>query len=196
MESLDKLRSCFDNYAILNTVTAKKVVRDLADEIEREVSENYVGMPTQGGIGMESLNRARKAFGMYTNIHTETGVERVDDLFDAIERELKEHYVLLPLDKDGVPIHIGEEMVDDKKDRFVVREIDFTDTCIRVFATENGIQYIYEPSKIVHYHKNPIEDMLRNLVTKARQIDVDGSPMLKENDIRELSDKLQLKEES
>ena len=46
MESLDKLRSCFDNYAILNTVTAKKVVRDLADEIEKEVSENYVGMPT------------------------------------------------------------------------------------------------------------------------------------------------------
>lgn len=145
---------------------------------------------------MESLDRARKAFGMYTNIHTERGEERVDDLFDAIERELKEHYVELPHDKDDVPINVGDEMVDNGTERFVVSEIDFTDTCIRVFATENGVQYIYEPSEIVHYHKNPIEDILRNLVTKARQIDVDGSPMLKEDDIRELSDKLQLKEES
>ena len=39
MKSLDKLRSCFDNYAILNTVTAKKVVRELADEIEKEIEE-------------------------------------------------------------------------------------------------------------------------------------------------------------
>ena len=46
MKSLDKLRSCFDNHAILNTVTAKKVVRELADEIEKEVGENYFELPT------------------------------------------------------------------------------------------------------------------------------------------------------
>lgn len=46
MESLDKLRRCFDNYAILTTEIAKKVVRDLADEIEMEVSENYIVVPT------------------------------------------------------------------------------------------------------------------------------------------------------
>jgi hypothetical protein len=107
------------------------------------------------------------------------------------------HYVLLPKDKDGVPIHVGDEMVSCGRHRFrfIVSELDFMDAFVRAVGIVGDIKYYFAPSKIVHYHEKPIEDMLRNLVTKARQIDVDGSPMLKESDIRELSDKLQLKEE-
>jgi hypothetical protein len=146
MKALDRLRRCFDNYAILNTTTAKGVVREKADEIEHE---------------------------------------------------LKERYIEMPLDKDGVPIHVGDEMVSCGRHRFrfIVSELDFTDAFVHAVGIVGGAKYFFKPSEIVHYHKNPIEDMLRNLVTKARQIDVDGSPMLKESDIRELSDKLQLKEE-
>ena len=116
----------------------------------------------------------------------------------GIEQELEECYVLLPLDKDGVPIHVGDEMVSCGRHRFrfIVSELDFTDAFVHAIGIVGGTKYFFKPSEIVHYHEKPIEDMLRNLVTKARQIDVDGSPMLKENDIRELSDKLQLKEES
>jgi hypothetical protein len=93
---------------------------------------------------MESLDRVRKAFGMYTNIHTERGEERVDDLFDAIERELKEHYVELPHDKDGVPINVGDELVDEKGDRFVVREIDYLESHVCVFGIASGVGYLFE----------------------------------------------------
>jgi hypothetical protein len=70
------------------------------------------------------------------------------------------------------------------------------DAFVRAVGIVGGVKYFFKPSEIVHCREKPIEDMLRNIVTKARQIDVDGSPMLKESDIRELSDKLQLKEES
>ena len=124
--------------------------------------------------------------------------DTVNPLIHAIEKELEERYVELPLDKDGVPIHVGDEMVSCGRHRFrfIVSELGFMGVYVRVVGIVGDIKYYFAPSKIVHYHKKPIEDMLRNLVTKARQIDVDGSPMLKESDIRELSDKLQLKEES
>ena len=123
--------------------------------------------------------------------------DTVNPLIHAIEKELEEHYIELPLDKDGVPINVGDEMVSCGRHRFrfIVSELDFMVAFVRAVGIVGGVKYFFKPSEIVHYHKNPIEDMLRNIVTKARQIDVDGSPMLKENDIRELSDKLQLKED-
>ena len=115
---------------------------------------------------MESLDRVRKAFGMYTNIHTETGVERVDDLFDSVENEVKERYIELPLDANGVPIHVGDEMVGDETDRFVVSELDFTDKRVHVCGFVDGVRYIYVPSKIVHYHKPAVEELLEEYRVK------------------------------
>ena len=159
---------------------------------------------------MKALDRLRSLMKDFSRVNMTIGDEWHQSLcvdipeellascVDAIERELKERYIELPLDKDGVPIHIGDEMVSCGRHRFrfIVSELDFTDAFVHAIGIVGGVKYFFKPSEIVHYHKNPIEDMLRNIVTKARQIDVDGSPMLKENDIRELSDKLQLKEES
>lgn len=153
MKSLDKLRSCFDNYAILNTVTAKKVVSDLADEIEKEIEERYVE---------------------------------------------------LPHDKDGVPIHIGDKMVDDKKERFVVSEIDYSASCVCVFGITSGVGNLYRPSEIVHYHEPTVEEVLEeyrvryyDLVTDMECKNITNEEYVR--GIRELATeyaaKLQLKEQ-
>jgi hypothetical protein len=144
---------------------------------------------------MKALDELRNCFERFALFNPATAESVLNERADEIEKELKERYIELPLDKDGVPIHVGDKMVDNDNYEFVVIELDFKDTGNQVVGVVESIEYIYSPSKIVHYHEKPIEDMLRNLVTKARQIDVDGSPMLKESDIRELSDKLQLKEE-
>jgi len=156
MKSLDKLRSCFDNYALLNTTTAKSVVREKADEIEKEIEERCV---------------------------------------------------LLPLDKDGVPIHIGDEMADQEKDRFVVSGLDFSDTYVgvcKIIGIRYGIEYPYQPSKIVHYHKPTVEEVLEeyrvryyDLVTDMECKNITNEEYVR--GIRELATeyaaKLQLKEE-
>ena len=113
MESLDRLRRCFDNFAILNTETAKKVVNDLADEIEKELGERYVE---------------------------------------------------LPLDKDGVPIHVGDEMVDTYGHEFVVRELDFRKTIVRVYGIAYGIGHLYEPSQTIHRHEPTAEEVIGELI--------------------------------
>jgi len=41
---------------------------------------------------------------------------------DAIEKELKERYMELPVDADGVPIHVGDEM--DCGEHFGVQEVE------------------------------------------------------------------------
>jgi hypothetical protein len=143
---------------------------------------------------MESLDRVRKAFGMYTSAYTERGEERVDDLFDAIERELKEHYVELPHDKDGVPIHIGDEMVDDKKDRFVVSEIDYSASCVCVFGIASGVGNLYRPSEIVHYKPPIVKELLREFAIACEDAGNAGEAVNRL--ISEYAERLQLKEES
>jgi len=142
---------------------------------------------------MKSLDRVRNAFGMYTNIPTERGEERVDDLFDAIERELKEHYAELPLDKDGVPIHIGDEMVDNGTERFVVSELGFTETLVHVYGFAGGVGYVYEPSKIVHYKPPTVKKLLREFAIACEDAGNAGEAVNRL--ISEYAEMLQLKEE-
>lgn len=143
---------------------------------------------------MESLDRMRKAFGMYTNIHTERGEERVDDLFDAIERELKERYAELPHDKYDVPIKVGDEMVDEKWERFVVREIDYLESHAFVFGIASGVGYLYEPSKIVHYKQPAVKELLREFAIACE--DAGNAREAVNRLISEYAERLHLKEES
>lgn len=43
---------------------------------------------------------------------------------DAIEQELAERYVALPLDADGVPIHVGDEVTFTNGDRSFTRTVE------------------------------------------------------------------------
>ena len=42
------------------------------------------------------------------------------DALNAIDDELSEKYMLLPVDADGVPIHVGDTVIDFKTERSVV----------------------------------------------------------------------------
>ena len=41
------------------------------------------------------------------------GWKEIHDIADRIDAELAERYVELPLDADGVPIHVGDKLTDD-----------------------------------------------------------------------------------
>jgi hypothetical protein len=143
---------------------------------------------------MESLDRVRKAFGMYTNVYTERGEERVDDLFDSVENEVKERYIELPTDADGFPIHIGDEMVDHEKNRFVVSEIDYSASCVCVFGIASGVGCLYSPSDIAHHHEPAVEDVLREFTIACEDAGNAGDAVNRL--ISEYAERFQLKEES
>lgn len=42
------------------------------------------------------------------NVDSVSLCDHVNGIIDDIEREVKEHYVPLPMDADGVPIHVGD----------------------------------------------------------------------------------------
>lgn len=64
---------------------------------------------------MESIDKLRE---WAQNDNTLIPCNKVRELADEIEREIAERYMLLPVDADGVPIRVGDEVVmnvDNKK---------------------------------------------------------------------------------
>ena len=72
---------------------------------------------------LESVDRLRELFmgNMATGGATCIYIPRDAsiDLLNAIDRELEERYVELPVDADGVPIHVGDVLVRDKSGKTV-----------------------------------------------------------------------------
>lgn len=62
---------------------------------------------------MESIDKLREAIekGKRKAFGSTAGYYRaVDDAVNAIEQEIADNYMKLPLDADGVPIHVGDEL--------------------------------------------------------------------------------------
>ena len=58
---------------------------------------------------LESIEKLRK----YAEVHWEpwdASRERLNESLDEIEQEITERYIELPVDVDGVPIHIGDTL--------------------------------------------------------------------------------------
>lgn len=153
---------------------------------------------------MKALDRLRNLMQDCSRVHTTIGdgwhqslyvdvpEELLDSCIDEIERELKERYIELPLDKDGVPIRVGDKMMDKEKVGFVVSELNFTGTFVHVFAILGGIGYVYEPSKIRHYN-GTIEEALREFAIVCEDAGNAGDAVNRL--INEYAERLQLKEE-
>lgn len=94
---------------------------------------------------LESIERLRDC--------TWIGGGKVNEYLDEIEREIAEKYMELPVDKDGVPWHIG----DMTENRNVVNGIVFDRHGAHFISTLNDI----DPSIHTHFKQRTVEDVLR-----------------------------------
>ena len=87
---------------------------------------------------------------------------RMMEIADAVEAEIAEKYMELPVDADGVPIHVGDELFNKNKP---------TDVYKVTAIADNGYIRIYHDTAHIHSsqcrHVKPrtLEDVLRGVVT-------------------------------
>lgn len=89
--------------------------------------------------------------------------EQLRKIADEIEREIAEHYMELPVDADGVPIHVGDKMQYHGGEPFTVCAV--APGVIHVWAAvklgERCTTYHYAPEQCTHYKPRTLEDVLR-----------------------------------
>lgn len=83
---------------------------------------------------------------------------RAEKIADEIEAEIAEKYMLLPVDADGVPIHVGDSIEYPNGRRDIVRFITVNDNA----PTFNESGWI--ASKCRHVKQRTVEDVLEELL--------------------------------
>lgn len=73
---------------------------------------------------MESIERLRDELRICETCGARPTIAAMSAYADAIEQELAEQYVALPLDADGVPIHVGDEVTFTNGDRSITRTVE------------------------------------------------------------------------
>ena len=107
---------------------------------------------------MKSLERLRGC--------TFIGAGKVDEYIDEIECEIAERYVPMPVDGDGVTIHIGDVVAAQDEQPFEVRAFQLD--ALGWFAIERlGSQW--HVNQLRHVKPRMLEDVLRELMEDARE---------------------------
>lgn len=83
-----------------------------------------------------------------------------ENIADEIEAEITEKYMLLPVDADGVPIHIDDRITSDGENRLHVARLELRSYGWAVCC--DGFCY-YSPANTHHVKLRTIEDVLRDL---------------------------------
>lgn len=102
------------------------------------------------------------------------GFASADDWLAQNEDAMAEHgWVRLPVDADGVPIHVGERVQIFGNDQGTVSHMSLADDGWRVYVKYDGGNGTGsgEPKRIRHHHTPTVEDVLREF---AREIDADA----------------------
>lgn len=123
------------------------------------------------------------------------GFASADDYFTDKRETLKEHgWVKLPVDADGVPIHVGDvmEWCDPDGEVTVTCEVDAVGVeCFFAWDGANG-RYAQKCANVYRHHHPPtVEDVLRAMLD-ALDVDVCADP---DATIAEYAAKLRLKED-
>lgn len=88
-----------------------------------------------------------------------------DALVEAVQDEIREGYIELPMDADGVPIRVGDKVVDWDTPRLVVA-VSEDSICLAGYESDSyyrmGIAKNYR-----HYHEPTVEDVLREFAEKV-----------------------------
>ena len=145
---------------------------------------------------MKALDDLRELAQDHTRLHSTLGNDLAQSFYviipkgvldyciDEVERELEERYMLLPLDKDGVPICVGDKVVSEYGEE--TRVIAVSD---REFVTISD-QICLKSSKAFH-HGSDVSCVLREFSIACEGNSREAVNRL----ISEYAERLQLKEE-
>lgn len=109
---------------------------------------------------MESIEKLRKKLAM----SMDTWFKRdLVCIADEIEAEIAERYMELPLDADGVPIHVGDKMQYHGGEPFIVCAVapGVIHTWAAVKLGERKTTYDYTPIQCTHYKPRTLEYVLQ-----------------------------------
>ena len=105
---------------------------------------------------MQSIDRLREHASIYAMEHSKRVLR---EIADAIEAEVAERYVALPLDADGVPIHVGDVMGKGDGYSYGVIQLRLVERGWAVMLCDHST--LVAPSSLRHYHAPTVEDVLR-----------------------------------
>jgi len=117
--------------------------------------------------------------------------QELDELADAIEREVKERYIELPKDADGEYIRIGDRVEDNERVVRIVLTNGSWEPSVYVEKAPCLLEE-YFCNEVSHYHEPTVEDVLREFaleIDPAADVDVSGAKT-----IAEYAAKLKLRE--
>ena len=97
----------------------------------------------------------------------------IAQICDEIDHELESEYVKLPVDADGVTLHIGDEVTLYGPYDYKVRGISFYDDRVCVsYRSEHGCGSDLA-SRFHHYRKPTLEDVLREFKSECCDVESD-----------------------
>lgn len=132
---------------------------------------------------------------------TDLGVRGLDAIAYGIEHEVAEQYIKLPVDADGVPIRVGDEMESDNE-RFVICAVApgrVHRWHIHNIGELDKGTVAYPPESLHHFKPRTVEDVLRDFQQdtltsqgeySGEVIDADEWKRQLERDVREYADEL------
>ena len=104
------------------------------------------------------------------------------EMIEAVEREISERFVELPIDADGVLIHVGD-VVQGLGDAGPVQHVElWDDGWVVVFEFAPGQFTRYSGDAVRHYKPRTVEDVLEDFVRNGVE------PISRENREVDLSD--------
>ena len=127
-------------------------------------------------MSLESIEKLRKSADEISECATPCGASpdwmgvrrKVGELADAIEQEIAERYVKLPLDANGEYIHVGDEV--DFLGHSTVDAIG-KDGEVFIFASNwlDGV-FVQRACDLRHYHAPTLEDVLSDIADEAASL--------------------------
>lgn len=98
--------------------------------------------------------------------------DAIDECMDAIEREVSERFVELPVDEDGITIHVGD-MVQGLGDSGPVQHLElWDDGWVVVFEFAPGQFTRYSGDAVRHVKPRTVEDVLGEAVGELFNADI------------------------
>ena len=97
---------------------------------------------------------------------------------EDIVQDVRHEWVRLPVDADGVPIHVGDLMDNTHKDGFRAKRVigicQHPDERWTVEVDEGRLRW-HDAAKLRHHHEPTVEDVLRDVVTLCHNTWKEGS---------------------
>lgn len=118
----------------------------------------------------------------------------LDHIADRIDERIEREYVKLPVDADGVPIHVGDVMWERSGHTFEVASLmafGGSDNWL-VLSDARNFSSFREPHDLRHHHEPTVEDVLREFAEKITDSQIPNVHPTYEEAIAEYASKLRL----